>query len=135
MAEMARDHHENIQILDKPDHYAKQMATSMVLEDCQAHLSEPQHNMINEELKADEIRTALKLSKNGSVSGLDGLPYEFYKWLTIRHEANNERLDIITFLTELYADIEKHGIQKGTDFNSGWMCPIYKKGDRTIISN
>lgn len=35
----------------------------------------------------------------------------------------------------MYRDIEKHGIEPSTGFTEGWMCPLYKKGDRREISN
>jgi hypothetical protein len=35
----------------------------------------------------------------------------------------------------LYHDIEKHGIVDGTHFHAGWLCPIFKKGDKSLISN
>jgi len=38
-------------------------------------------------------------------------------------------------LTTLYNDIEREGMVEGTRFSEGWMCPIYKKGDRTMIAN
>jgi hypothetical protein len=37
--------------------------------------------------------------------------------------------DIMNFLARLYTHIEANGITKGTSFNDGWLCPIYKKGD------
>jgi hypothetical protein len=39
------------------------------------------------------------------------------------------------FLKELYKDIETYGIEESSKFNTGWMCPILKKGDKTLISN
>jgi hypothetical protein len=139
MAEMARDYHDKIQELDRPDEYAKTMATAMILDECEVHLSEAQNTKLEDNLITQEIQKALNLSKNGSAPGLDGLPYEFYRWLIIQcqEDKNNDReaFDILEHLKELYADIEAHGIVKGTDFNIGWMCPIYKKGDRALISN
>lgn len=32
-------------------------------------------------------------------------------------------------------DIQKNGVEEQTDFTLGWMCPIYKKKDRTEIEN
>jgi len=76
------------------------------------------------------------MSKNGSAPGIDGLPYEFFKWLEIEFKNNEENgLDIMELLQILFDDIETHGITPGTDFNTGWMCPIYKKGDRADVGN
>ena len=35
----------------------------------------------------------------------------------------------------VFRDIQNHGVDLGTDFNLGWMCPIFKKKDPTEISN
>jgi hypothetical protein len=83
MAEMARDYHDKTQDMDQPDEYSKILATSIVLEDCNKYLTETQHAKLDEKLNVDDINTALKMSKNGSAPGLDGLPYEFYSWLHI----------------------------------------------------
>jgi hypothetical protein len=39
------------------------------------------------------------------------------------------------FLTKLYADIETHGVAEKAKFNAGWLCPVFKKGDKSLISN
>ncbi|KAJ6468853.1 hypothetical protein C8R45DRAFT_837662 [Mycena sanguinolenta] len=122
MANIARDYHDNVQHKDKPDPYAKLLATSMVLEQCNAHLNEDQHDSMNQRLLASELKIALKMSKNSSAPGIDGLPYEFYKWLEIEFRNDQENaLDIMEFLESLFEDIETHGIAPGTDFNTGWM--------------
>ena len=38
-------------------------------------------------------------------------------------------------MTELLTDIQTHGVDDQSDFALGWMCPIYKKKDRSDISN
>jgi hypothetical protein len=91
------------------------------------------------QLTAEDVTTALKLSNNGKAPGLDGLPYEFYKILDILFRQNRKSgknmFDVIRFLTKLYTDFEQHGIIKSSHFNIGWLCPIFKKGDRAVISN
>jgi hypothetical protein len=136
MAEIARNYHDSVQQKDMPDAYAKLLATSIVLEQCDAHLKREQHDLLNQKLLALELKIALRISKNGSAPGIDGLLYEFYKWLEIefRNDPDNT-LDILDFLEALFTDIETYGIVPGTDFNTGWMCPIYKKGDRAQVAN
>jgi hypothetical protein len=91
---------------------------------------------MEQHLLAFEVRNALKLSNNGSAPGTDGLPYEFYKWLEIECKNEGEDAwDIMEFLELLYEDIETYGMAPNTDFNTGWMCPIYKKGDRAQVAN
>jgi hypothetical protein len=139
MAEMARDYHEKTQDMDQPDEYSRILATSIVLDDCNKYLTENQHAKLDEKLNIEDINTALKMSKNGSAPGLDGLPYEFYSWLQIRFEddknAERDVFDILGLLTELYSDIETHGILRGTNFNAGWMCPVYKNIEATMVTS
>lgn len=35
----------------------------------------------------------------------------------------------------MFNDIAHHGITEGTNFNEGWMCPIYKKKEVDNIAN
>ncbi|KAJ6495370.1 hypothetical protein C8R45DRAFT_756656, partial [Mycena sanguinolenta] len=120
MAEMARDYHDNIQSRDKLDEYARVLATTLVLEQCETHLNQQQHNSLDPNLSSSEVSAALRMSKNGSAPVLDGLPYEFYKWLEIEHKIENgkqeESVDIIEILVDVFRDIETHGIAAGTDF-------------------
>jgi hypothetical protein len=44
-------------------------------------------------------------------------------------------MDIVNLMKEVFNDIERHGVTKGTDFTEAWMCPLYKKGDRNEIKN
>jgi hypothetical protein len=36
---------------------------------------------------------------------------------------------------KVYEDIEKYGIAEDSHFNIGRLCPTFKKGDRSLISN
>lgn len=47
----------------------------------------------------------------------------------------NPYCNIIGMLTKTFNDIEKYGISPHTNFNEGWMCPLYKKGERNNITN
>ena len=38
-------------------------------------------------------------------------------------------------LTRVYQDVEEHGVEEGTGFHEGCMCPIYKKKDPDNIVN
>jgi len=48
---------------------------------------------------------------------------------------NVDSFDIAQSLTIVFSDIQDHGIDPETDFNLGWMCPLFKKKDPTEISN
>jgi hypothetical protein len=88
-----------------------------------------------------EIQTeeALHLSKNSSATGIDGCPYELWKIVKKRHEnttgEGNPSFNIVKVLTSILWDIQQNGVDENTQFALGWMCPIYKKEDRTEISN
>lgn len=50
-------------------------------------------------------------------------------------QLNKATFDITKMLTELFTNIQDHRVNEYTEFALGWMCPIYKKKDRTEISN
>lgn len=81
----------------------------------------------------------LHLAKDGATTGLDSCPYELWKMLQTRHNKMSHRnkpsFDIIKTLTYLFRDIQEHGIDKRTEFTTGWMCPLFKKKDPMNISN
>ncbi|KAJ7900681.1 hypothetical protein B0H14DRAFT_2330907 [Mycena olivaceomarginata] len=138
MAQMARDYHNSIQEKDVGDEYGRVMATEITLEKCDVHLSEAEYKEMDKELYIEDLEGALKLSHNGKAPGIDGLPYEFYKILDILFRqskgTDNETFNIMGFLKDLYRDIEKFGIVASSKFNTGWMCPIFKKGDKALIT-
>jgi len=90
-------------------------------------------------LTQEEICQALKDLPDGKAAGIDGILHELWKALTARYEnkksLNQPKFNIVKCLTTLYNDIERHGIAPPSDFPKGWMCPLYKKGDMSEISN
>lgn len=46
-----------------------------------------------------------------------------------------QAFNVIKLLTMTYNDIENHGAADGTEFATGWMCPLYKKKDKQDIAN
>ncbi|KAJ7923225.1 hypothetical protein B0H13DRAFT_2316755 [Mycena leptocephala] len=94
---------------------------------------------MDEELTTEDLAEALRLSNHGKAPGMDGIPYEFYKLLNIIFKqskgSDKEAFDVLSFLKELYQDIETHGIVSGTHFHIGWLASLFKKGDRALISN
>ena len=100
----------------------------------QAHFPE-----LGKGITTDYVTKALKLAKNNSTTGLDGCPYELWKKLNRIHlEAemlNRQSFNIIKILTEVFQDIQRHGVACDMGFTKGWMCPIFKKKDRMRIEN
>ncbi|KAI0042576.1 multicopper oxidase [Auriscalpium vulgare] len=72
-------------------------------------------------------------------TGLDGCPYELWKKLHEIHleQVKNDKpsFDVVGTLTTVFQDIQRHGVDPKSDFAEGWMCPIYKKGERSDIAN
>ena len=142
MADLVKDYHERLQHDDR----------HLELEDRNERISLivdeiPNEQMMRNDDRAAEdhplseaqTRKALHLSKNGTATGMDGCPYELWKSLQTKHEKasrnNQPSFDIIKTLTIIFADIQKNGVDEKTGFALGWMCPLYKKKDRTEICN
>ena len=143
MAELAKEHHKNLQNNNLPD--LEDPQRHQELEDILNGIPEdqkfpnPQHSELNEGIDSVSVEKALKLAKNGSATGLDGCPYELWKELKKNFDAalKNRRksFDIIQTLTDVFQDIQTYGIAPNTSFNKGWICPLYKKKDTTHIEN
>jgi hypothetical protein len=140
MAEIARDYHENLQgVGDMVDQRRRDKEIDDVLEYVQTSIPADEQGKLTRMVDREEVRTAIKDLPDGKAAGTDGLPHEFWKRLMNQHDENekHERLsfDVLKLLTMLYNDIEQEGMVEGTGFSKGWMCPIYKKSDRTDIAN
>ncbi|KAJ3853366.1 Endonuclease/exonuclease/phosphatase, partial [Lentinula lateritia] len=141
MAELARDYHDSLQLKGlNHNPQDRQEAITEALEKISSKLTDRQTQMARDEIQWEEIEFALKHSKNGSSSGINGIVYEFWKaradtYKQDKRQEGLEAFDVITLLTAAYKDIQNHGIDQSTGFADGWICPIYKKGDRNQISN
>ena len=142
MTSIARSYHSELQnrdllALDDPARTAAQTAVLREIPINQK-LNDPEsplHSPISEE----QLKLALRVSKNGTATGLDGIPYELWKLLhdthLAQHKVNKPSFNILKCLVIVYNDIQLHGTDPNLDFSAGWMCPIYKKKDRTRIEN
>lgn len=148
MAELARDAHEVLLTEGiHPDEEERQRITNEILKDIPEERKLPEYEkdeILGSEITEEDVDNALTHSANGSSPGINGLPYEYWKYLRstrpkkkdeAERETEDEDHNIVKILTEVYRDIEKHGIEPSTGFTEGWMCPLYKKGDRREISN
>ncbi|PPQ71789.1 hypothetical protein CVT25_005500 [Psilocybe cyanescens] len=138
MAELAAKYHDKLQSQDLIDDLDPN-ETSAVLNHITPHLSAEGRTDLASYLTREEIQKAILALPNGKAAGIDGIPHELWKALMEKH-TNNTRagqpaFDIVSVLTHVYNDIEKHGVDPCTGFAEGWMCPIYKKGDKKEISN
>ena len=144
MAKLARDYHDTLQYQDiiipddSPEWIPKTAAILGEIPGNQ-HLSDYDLDKAEWILTYEQVEKALHLTKNGTATGLDGCPYELWKELDKKYkEAKSQRkegFDIVAALTSLFTDIQNGGVVENSDFASGWMCPIYKKKDRSEISN
>lgn len=110
-----------------------------VLKKIDKELSKDQKQGLGSTITRDKVKVAIDKLKNGKAAGLDGIIYELWKELGSRFEDRQEEekpgFDILDTLTRVFQDIQEHGIIYGTGFAEGWLCPIYKKGDKTNIGN
>jgi hypothetical protein len=95
--------------------------------------------MLEAKLTLEDVRRALKLSANNKAPGLDGITYELWKTLDSRYQTaislDKLAFNILNAMLKVYNDIETHGMLKGTGFSKSWMCPLYKKNDKSDIAN
>jgi len=94
--------------------------------------------MLEKETNKLEIVKLIKNSKNGTASGIDRIPYEFYKFWMKKYEQyrGNEdnptvkKVESITqILLKVYNEIENDNLHND-NFVLGTMTLLYKKKDR-----
>lgn len=144
MANLACNHHDTMQDKDIDQNMSpKQYSTKLndLLHDIPENqcLENPERMTMSWKVTEDQVCRALQHMKDGTMTGLDGCPYELWKALEkcynkLRHK-NIPSFDVIKALTYLFRDIQEHGVNDRTSFTTGWMCPIFKKKDPTEISN
>jgi exonuclease III len=142
MAELARNYHHNLLsagLNTPPDE--RDIIIEEVLQTVKpgSTLNNEDSTKLDQQLTEHDILESMKSTQNGSSTGINGLPYELWKTLHDRYEieskADKPTFNIIHTLTRVYNDIEEYGVQEGTDFAAGWMCPLYKKKDKRKIEN
>ncbi|KAL1687725.1 Endonuclease/exonuclease/phosphatase, partial [Schizophyllum commune] len=145
MAEMARQYHWHLQDDDNSDPNWKppeerEEAIQTALDALDARVTADQAEEMGAFISYEEVEMALHFAKNKSAPGLDGIPYEFWKIVNDRFKEDSKyedrpKFDGIQLLLEAFKDIQRHGLAEGSHFADGWMCPLYKKNERTKISN
>ncbi|KAF5382437.1 hypothetical protein D9615_002719 [Tricholomella constricta] len=139
MAQIARQYHESLQKEEIPEGLDIDTETEEVLRHLNKSLAEEKKAELAHGISKQEVRQAIRDLPKGKSPGIDGLTHELWIIMLEKFEQRNENddksFDIVTALTKVFNDIEQHGVEKHTDFSKGWMCPLYKKNDRTDISN
>lgn len=141
MAELARNYHDNLQTMDAPSRNKQERkkeikeATTSV----KNTLSKDGRTTMNASTAKCEVEDSIRRAKQGKAAGIDGIPYEFWKVsfskYKLEHKEEKPAFDCVTFLLTAFNDIDTFGVEEGSHFTDGWMCPIYKKKDRREIQN
>ncbi|KAL1741034.1 Endonuclease/exonuclease/phosphatase, partial [Schizophyllum fasciatum] len=141
MAGIARKHHDELQrkfefALTNEDHtkaieYALAAADARIAEDDKAEMDAP--------FTEEEVRGAVRTAPQGKAAGINGIPAELWQELDRRYKADEaaERpaFNVVRCMAVVYNDIHEFGVADGSEFEQGWMCPLYKKKDRSDIVN
>ena len=141
MAELARNYHERLQTVDRdPTEEPNPQDIARILDHVRRSLSAEQRTNLAKRIKMNEIKEAMTNSANGKAAGMDGIPVEMWKKLSEEYDSEPEdgphtKCNIVKVMVKVFNDIETFGLQPGSKFNNGWLCPIYKKGDKENIAN
>ena len=137
MADLAQNYYENLQQKDLSPPDARNEAIENILSKINISLPEDERERLDQKISLEEVCSTLKDLPNGKATGLDGLPYEFWKWLgpTPIKRVDGDPSNFNECLHTVFLDIQRYGIAPGTNFTEGWICPLYKKKDRRDIAN
>ena len=143
MADLAKRYHDALQnngIEEPPSNGLDQKMNNILREIPEEQkFQNPRTSKLNKGITKDSVEEALRLAKNGSATSLDGCPYELWKELKKRNanakKAGKVGFDIISTLTTVFQNIQYHRVIPDSRFAEGWMCPLYKKKDRSHIEN
>jgi ribonuclease HI/exonuclease III len=145
MSEIARKHYDGVQYPKEDLETTQEGREDCIMEVLQAipenqKLKHENASELTRPIQPIDVRKAIKVSKGRKATGLDGIPYEVWKALdrsTFGKEVGGEevRLDIASTLATIFNDITTNGTDDSSGFTDGWLCPLYKKKDRTIPAN
>lgn len=148
MANLMGRYHDDLQNRDPIENereYKKDL--KRVLSHIKVKIGETHAEMLATNITREEVREAIEELPNSKAAGLDGIPQEIWKSLLdttgksdSEEERNSEEVststyDVADYLTAVYNNIENHGVTENTGFADGWLCLIYKKGDRADAGN
>ena len=142
MADIAAQYHESAQLqghdpAEEPVHGGVEEIVGQIW----ARVSERDGRTLSAEVEEEQVRKAMRDTNREKAPGLDGIPVELWKSMddqfleSENEEGPNRRCNIIWVLTQVYRDIEEHGMDAGVGLNEGCMTPIYKKKDPDEIAN
>jgi ribonuclease HI/exonuclease III len=141
MAELARTYHEQLLTIDRnPEAEPDEEELAKILENIDARLAPEKAITLGEKIGEEEIAIAMAATANDKAAGLDGIPVELWKLLHQQYKSAKEDeqykfCNITSVLAKIFKHIATNGITEGTNFNEGWMCPIYKKKEADNVAN
>ncbi|KAJ2927839.1 hypothetical protein H1R20_g9249, partial [Candolleomyces eurysporus] len=139
MSKIAATYHEIFQSKDLPNPKENKQAITKVLTNINQKTDAQDKQNLSKPLEYDEIYKASISMPNGKASRLDGIPTKLWKNLATEHQkaiaagTKAEELppNLVCLLQLAYNNIKHHSINPESNFTKGWMCPIYKKKDKT----
>lgn len=147
MVKIATSHHDSLQndFENRPSPEEWGHLTDSILNTLKPSIKPEAQEELRTPFTTEEVASAIMSIKNGKASGLDGIPIEIWKFLMNGHDNETQTdnqgrksrmtADIPAMLTKVLNSIASEGVQETTDFAEGWMCPIYKKKDKSDIAN
>lgn len=132
MAELAKNYDKNLQTTGiTPESQHKTRMMNKVLGNITHTASQTQKVFLAEFIRESQIEEALRTLANGEETGIKGLPYELWRSIHNIYKPTKEdqkpAFNIIKTLKIIFCDIEREGVTTGTDFATGWICPLYKR--------
>ncbi|KAK0433771.1 hypothetical protein EV421DRAFT_1666734, partial [Armillaria borealis] len=122
MVQIARNYHNNIQSTDIPtaEEANRNEIITKVTQKLESKVSEAQKQELGKNTQQTQVQEAIAMSANDVAAGIDGLPNELSKTLTIHYKedklAGKAAFNIVKVLTKVFNDIEEHGVIENTDF-------------------
>jgi len=141
MAQIAKEYHEQLLTIDRdPRTEPDEEKLHEALENINTRLAQEDIEELRKSVSSEEVEEALNDSANDKAAGLDGIPMELWKLLNQQYKSAKEDerhnyCNIVNVLTKIFRDVADYGVTEGTNFNEGWMCPIYKKKEANNIAN
>jgi hypothetical protein len=142
MANITKEYHDDLQQVDvneEDTEESRKAAFEPVLLSVDRKLKQADKAEMAKYITVDLVSQAIRKSANGKAAGMSGIPSELWKHLNVMYEITKETekptCNIAQVLTTVFRDIEKYGVQKGTDISLGWLCPIFKKKDKYNVEN
>ena len=142
MSQIAAMYHESLQFEDRdPRADINEQELHEILSHIRTKLPESSKENLREKISEAQVRDAIRKTTAGKAPGIDGIPVDLWKALDDQFQEGakepntNHRCDIVWCLTQVFNDIETHGMDEGAKLNEGCMSPIYKKKDPDDIAN